>query len=247
MKTIHRAGFLCTAALFTLSPSLMAWQITVSDSGTGTIAAFFGSGVCNSIGPLAANTQCLADSFTTQTTSDGAYSIVGSVDAVNTSGQFFLIDLQNFIITRNTNVASTVTVTLQQTFANAVTSENAFDSLTGTCAGLGNPSGTHSLNISSTETVGGAQVGSSLNGTCAAPGPSTITAGLLSSSGVNIPTGNPVNLTESITVNFNSASNGGTATLTKFALSTVPEPVSMMLIGSGLLGLAMFRRKIFRG
>jgi len=247
MKTIHRVGFLCTAALFTLSPSLMAWQITATD-GTGTIAAFNGTGACTTIGPLANGAQCLADSFTTKTSSDAAFSIVGSVDAVNTSGLFFLLDVQNFTVTRLSGAGGTVTVTIQQTFANSVTSTNAFDALTGTCTGLGNPSGSHSISLASTETVGGAQVGgTALNGTCTAPGPNPIVGGLLSSSAVNMPTTNPVNLTESFTVSFNSASNGGTVTLTKFSLNTVPEPVSMTLIGSGLLGLAMFRRKIFRG
>ncbi len=247
MKSIHRASLVCTAALLTLSPSLMAWQISATD-GTGTIAAFNGTGACNTLGPLAADSQCLADSFTTKTSSDSAFSIVGSVDAVNISGRFFLIDVQNFVVTRLTNGGGTVTVTIQQTFANLSTSTNAFDSMAGSCANLGNPSGTHSVGVTSTETVNGNQVGTALNGTCAAPGPSSLTAGLLSTSAVNLNSSpNPVNLTETFTVAFNSASNNGTVTLSNFSLSTVPEPMSMTLIGSGLLGLALFRRKIFRG
>jgi hypothetical protein len=247
MKFIHHAGFLCTAALFTLSPSLMAWQITATD-GTGTIAAFFGTGACTTIGPLASDSQCLADSFTTKTSSDNAFNIVGSVDAVNTSGKFFLLDVQNFTVTRLTAGAANVTVTIQQTFTNLSTTTNAFDSMAGSCANLGTPSGSHTVGLTSTETVNGNQVGTALNGTCVASSSASLTPGLLSTSAVNLNSSpNPVNLTESFTVAFNSASNNGTVTLSKFSLSTVPEPVSMMLIGSGLLGLAMFRRKIFRG
>jgi hypothetical protein len=246
MKFIHHAGFLCTAALFTLSPSLMAWQITATD-GTGTIAAFFGTGACTTIGPLASDSQCLADSFTTKTSSDNAFNIVGSVDAVNTSGKFFLLDVQNFTVTRLTNGGGTVTVTVQQTFDSTISSPNAFDTLSGTCTGLGNGAG-HNINLSTTETVGGVQAGTALSGNCAGPGPNPITAGLLANSVTDIPVaGTPLNLTETFTVSFNSSSNAGSLTLTKLSLTTVPEPVSMMLIGSGLLGLAMFRRKIFRG
>jgi hypothetical protein len=244
MKIMQRASIICTAALLSLTPSLMAWQITATD-GTGTIAAFSGTGACTTIGPLASGSQCLADSFTTKSTTDGVFSIIGSVDAVNTGGKFFLIDLQNVTITRNTATATTLTITLQQTFASVVATENAFDSLTGACQGMG---AAHTANITSTETIGGAQVGTALNGSCTAPTTSVaIAGGLLASSGVNIPSTTPVNLTESITVNFNASSNASTVTLTKFALSAVPEPMSMTLFGSGLLGLAMLRRKIFRG
>jgi PEP-CTERM motif len=256
MKTIHRVGFLCTAALLTLSPSLMAWQITVTDSyngAAGTSTVLNGSaGVCASI-PLAVNTQCLADSFggpTGQNTVDNAYKIIGSVDAINIGGNFFYLDLRNVTVTLlhagTVSSNSNVTFALTESFADTnVGFSTASDFMAGNCSGVTGGTATVTGNPM-TITPGTSSASLNLLATCTGNAALAGTLSGLAPQFTLSPAGNKA-FAETLGVAFgNGTTSGAVVNVSRLSLAT-PEPAALTLFGSGLLALAMLRRKIFRG
>jgi hypothetical protein len=246
MKIVSRAGLACAALLVASGSSLMAWQITstdvVNNGGTQTNGTL--SGTCAAI--VAVNTQCLADAFS-QTTTDGAYQIIGSVDAVNVAGQYFYLDMNVTVTVIRAGglngSGGLVTLVLSGNFNDtAGATQPVTDFMSGTCSGLG----AHTDTIAGNPMTLNGVSGGNLLGTCS-NGTGTLAPGTLSNlvAAFNVPTGTrAISENTSFTFGGSTAQNG--AQTLKIGLSTIPEPASMMLFGSGLAGLALLRRKIFR-